>query len=231
MTNAVDLIHRQLECFKYVGGSRDIKGQSGLPSGEGMDVSLVLLPDLLLDVRYYNFHDPQGRMLAVGGRSARMACALLHLLGEDDGTFQVHLLTKTGKLGRLLLENEFDTGRNGRRFSAPFFEQILLREGEPRCAIRNNPKDAAQSSWQTRSTEITREDLEQAKMSELLHRARVICLTSMKMPDPPERPDFPGNSRVPHRQPKGPRARPFYRHAARAPKVAAPFEPALEEPP
>ena len=84
-----------------------------MPSGRGLEVNVVVLPDLLLDFREYNLNpspdqvQPCGKVCAVGGRAARMACVLQHLLGDDDGTFRVHLLTRTGNLGRLLLENEF----------------------------------------------------------------------------------------------------------------------------
>ena len=103
VSDAVDLIHRQLECLKYIGTNRN-----GIPTGQGIDMDIVVLPDLLLDFRKENL-DPAGTgsICAVGGRAARTACALLHLLDEDDDTYRVFLMTKTGNLGRLLMQNEF----------------------------------------------------------------------------------------------------------------------------
>src|ERR1035438_1505069 len=103
---AVELIHRQLECLKYMAGLKEITVDSStsparrkVPSGHGIDVSVVLLPDILLDVRMEDDKPVPEKAFALGGRAARMACTLLHLLGEDEGTYQVHLLTKTAKVG------------------------------------------------------------------------------------------------------------------------------------
>ena len=176
------MVHRQLEFMKYVGGIRGKKSDgTPIPSGQGLEIGIVMLPDLLLDVRRYNFNTKEP-VFAVGGRAARMACALLHLLGEDDGTFQVYVLTKTGNLGRLLLENEFRIGESRRSFSNPFLEYVQLRGGQPRCAIRNTLGAAVDSSVATKRGELSESDLDEPRVRQLIQKARAICLTSLKTP-------------------------------------------------
>jgi hypothetical protein len=113
--SVVEAIHTQLECLKYVGTIRE-----NTPTGEGTPVSILLMPDLVFDFRAYNLRaQPARKVCAVGGRAARIACALLHLQDEDDATYHVHLLTETGNLGRLLLENEFTEAKSNRPSSRP----------------------------------------------------------------------------------------------------------------
>ena len=183
MPGAVDMIHRHLECLKYLGGLREGPDHVAVPTGQGIDLSIVLLPDLLLDVRLEQGKPAPEKAFALGGRSARMACTLLHLLGEDDGTYQVHLLAKTAKVGRLLLENELDIRPAGTNFFFPFLESIVLRDGEPRCGIRFGPDQPVVSSPQTMETELTRKDLEEPGMLTIIRGATAICLTSLKTPD------------------------------------------------
>lgn len=181
MSNAVELVHRQLECLKYIGGRKDSHEKVRLPSGQGVEVGIVVLPDILIDVREFNLKKGKG-MFVVGGRAARMACALLHLLGRDDGTFQVYLLTKTGSLGRLLLKNEFCRESPLWPFPAPFLEYVLSRKGEPRCAIRKKPNMPVRSSFKSEENELSRQDLEIPEVLKLIHKVRTICLTSINTP-------------------------------------------------
>ncbi len=172
MPSPVDMVHRHLECLKFVGGERELPPPAGrmVPSGQGLEVGVVLLPDLILDVREYNFKTSKP-IFAVGGRAARMASALLHLLGEDDSTFQVYLLTRTGNLGRLLLENELGIGSPRRSLSNPFLEYVLLRDGQPRCAIRKELGLSVHSSPPTRDTELLPDHLKAPEVLQIVRKA------------------------------------------------------------
>ena len=46
----IEGIHTQLECLKCVGTK---KRSTNTPSGEGVDISILLLPDLVFDFRPY----------------------------------------------------------------------------------------------------------------------------------------------------------------------------------
>jgi len=46
----IEGIHTQLECLKYAGTK---KRSTNTPSGEGVDISILLLPDLVFDFRPY----------------------------------------------------------------------------------------------------------------------------------------------------------------------------------
>ncbi len=175
--DSVELIHTQLECLKYVGGTK----KDGTPTGQGIDVSIALLPDLLLDFRAHKVKKG-GKKCAVGGRAARMACVLLHLLDDDDGTFSVRLLAKTGALGRLLVENQF-SGRPVQRSLESCLEHVVLREGEPRCAYRTAEKKPTESSEATDKGELCAMDLEGTAALETILHARTVCLSSLKTPD------------------------------------------------
>lgn len=181
--NPVDLVHRQLECLKYIPGRK-----GGLPSGEGLELAIVLLPSMLLDFRAHNVRTADkargcagSKICAVGGRAARAACALLHLLTDEDGTFTPYLLTKTGNLGRLLLENEFHS-TPARRSSDRCFDFISPRDGEPRCAIIEERGMAAKSCPETEASELSEDDIRAAGAAELISRARTVYLSSVKTP-------------------------------------------------
>ena len=51
---AVALVHDQLESFKYIGGFYQDKDNKWVESGEGLPVSIVTLPDFVLDFRDEN---------------------------------------------------------------------------------------------------------------------------------------------------------------------------------
>ena len=181
LKDPVDLVHRQLECLKYIGGHRN-----GEPTGQGIEIDIVLLPDLLLDFRAYNVRGQgTGETCAVGGRAARTACALLHLLSDEDGTFRVHLFTKTGNLGRLLLENEFH-GTEAEQISSQCHEGVEVRRGEPRCAIWNKDGSPPTTKLQTRSSELRPQDLRKLSAQRIMRHARTVCLSSVNTPH------FPG---------------------------------------
>ena len=188
MAGAVDLIHRQLECLKYLAGTKEIldsssqTGRQTAPSGQGIDLSIVLLPDILLDVRMANGKPAPEKAFALGGRAARMACTLLHLLGEDEAAYQVHLLAKTAKVGRMILENEFDLGPSEWKFGAPFLEDIVLRDGEPRCGLRSSQDQPVDATPPTEDSELKLEDLSSDALLPVIQGARAICLSSLKTP-------------------------------------------------
>ncbi len=129
--NAVELIHRTLELLKYIGGH-----SKGRPTGEGINVEIVLMPDLLLDFRSRYLNDLDRTTCSVGGRAARATCALLHLQENADQLFRCKLLTRTGHLGGLLLSNEFADTPASDIFESGCRPYVLVREREPRCAIR-----------------------------------------------------------------------------------------------
>lgn len=137
--HAVDLVHRTLEILKYVGHE-----SKGKPTGEGVPVDIVTLPDLLFDFRSMYINDPEGRPCSIGGRAALAACSLLHLLSREDHTFRCRLLTKTGELGILLLTNELSKGESLPLFDNDGRDLIVVRAGDPRCALRYYVDDKQQ---------------------------------------------------------------------------------------
>jgi hypothetical protein len=128
---AVDLVHSTLEILKYVGYK-----SIGKPTGEGVPVEIVALPDLLFDFWSMYIDVPDGRPCSIGGRAALAACSLLHLLSPEDQTYRCKLLTKTGELGILLLTNELSKGRARDLFETDSRDLIVRRNGDPRCALR-----------------------------------------------------------------------------------------------
>jgi phosphoglycolate phosphatase-like HAD superfamily hydrolase len=131
----VALVHDQLETFKYVGDLvRDKKGKL-VESGEGLPISIVTLPDFVLD---FNLDCIAAGPFAVGGHAGQITCALMHLLSDEDATHRVHFLTRTAALATRLLEDEFSTGKpensvnTYRRYCEPL---IQVRGGQPRGAF------------------------------------------------------------------------------------------------
>ena len=180
---AIDLVHRQLEFLKYVPGWKP--GKDGPePTGQGIEVDIALLPDLLLDFRDYNVEhfDSHIKTCTVGGRAARMACALLHLTSDDDGTFNVHLLTRTGNLGRLLLENEFYR-TNAQRVLAQCLESVSVGMSEPRCAVWDKREGPPTPQPPMRSRELTAALCRRLGHEAIIQQARTVCLTAVGTPD------------------------------------------------
>jgi beta-phosphoglucomutase-like phosphatase (HAD superfamily) len=181
--SAVDLVHRQLEFFKYVPGCRPGK-RGPEPTGQGIELDIVLLPDLLLDFRDYNVQhfNPHIKTCTVGGRAARMACVLLHLISDDDGTLNVHLLTRTGNLGRLLVENEFySTGT--KRVWAQCLESVSVGNSEPRCAVWYEQASPPQPQRVLKGRELSAALCRKLGHQTILRHARTVCLTAVKTPD------------------------------------------------
>ena len=179
------LVHHQLEFLKYVGGKRtvfdDNSGQfKQVPTGQGIDVSIAMLPDLLVDLRHRNIRSADGNVFAVGGRAARTACVLLHLLDEDDDTFSVQLITKTGNLGRLLLQNEFYNQDLSRELRSLSLDHVILREGEPRCAFLIRGKFYPAKA--RRGNELNQRDLKNDNVEEAIRHAVTIYFSSITNP-------------------------------------------------
>lgn len=180
-----DSIHTQLEILKYIGGI----DATGKPTGEGILLNIVTLPDLIMDIRKYNIKSPQkiDRICAVGGRSARTACILAHLIDEYDGIYIPHLITKTGNLGKLLIENEFYL--DGKDDSSDLLVQkklekhIIERLGEPRCTIWNSRNKFFPNSYHD-DYELSKKDIiENSEIGEILFKASTIYLSSIKFPN------------------------------------------------
>ena len=127
-------IQKQFELLKYIGG-KDKKGQA---SGEGISIDIVLMPDLVLDIRKYNLDNPKKsqKCIAIGGRSGRVSCILAHLTELYDGIYRPHLVAKTGNLGKLLIENEF-YNKKDINDSRKLISHIIERKGEPRVTVWN----------------------------------------------------------------------------------------------
>ena len=171
----------QLELLKYIGG----KDKSGNASGEGIPVDITVLPDFVLDIRKYNLGnlDINQRCIAIGGRSGRVACILSHLAELYDGFYRPHLITKTGNLGKLLLENEFfcKTDINNSR---KLISHIVEREREPRVTIWENPEDIFNSRISFEENELVVSDIEQNEfIKDSIHKSRVIYFSSIKSPN------------------------------------------------
>ena len=149
-------------------------------------MTIALLPDVLLDVITARI-DPSTRekVCVVGGRAARTASVLLHLLHDDDGTFRVHLITKTGNLGCQLLENEFHMTQSDRGFRSLWKPLLRPRVGEPRCAVfdRTKPKKPINPVEAVSEEEITSSDLLTYSISRVMRQARTLYLSYIKTKD------------------------------------------------
>lgn len=194
MANIVETIHTQLECLKYVPrpaeevspGRSDgaaLSQPSDKSVGEGIDISLLLLPCLVFDFREGHL-TKEGKTCVVGGRAARIACTLLHLQDEDDATYRVHLLTKTGTLGRLLLQNEFylpELKRHARHLN---LELVGVREGQPRSALISHAEGQAkiQAKDLQPDEEVSPADLNTMQAKRALAEAGTVCLASITTP-------------------------------------------------
>jgi phosphoglycolate phosphatase-like HAD superfamily hydrolase len=223
-------VHSQLELLKYVPIREwDLENDTSTDfyAGHGPELRIVTLPDLLVDFRAYNIRHRNERIdqqatlsthattsleheldefsvCTVGGRAARTACALQHLLTDEDGTFRVNLLAKTGNLGRLLLQNEFlgnaketgdghrtcDTGSQ-RTFDSVFLPFVLPRSGEPRCALMGMEFDSGDGDGSPKlpisvlpnpQGELSEADMSSPNIRQLLLQATCIFISSIRSP-------------------------------------------------
>jgi FMN phosphatase YigB (HAD superfamily) len=171
----------QLELLKYIGG-KDLKG---LATGEGIPVDIVLLPDLVLDIRKYNLdiQNIDQKCIAIGGRAGRVACILGHLTEVYDDFYQPHLVAKTGNLGRLLIENEFydkDHNLDSRKIQS----HIIDSRREPRVTVWNDAKEDFDSRQTFAENEISVEDIEKNEiLRKIINSSRVIYYSSIKSPN------------------------------------------------
>jgi len=178
--SAIETIQTQLECLKYV-GTRN----GEVPTGQGMPLSILLLPDLVFDFRPYAMrredHVSEGKVCAVGGRAARIACNLLHLQDENDATYRVHLMTRTGNLGRLLLADEFTLRGSKRPARHLDLDTILVHEDQPRCALLMDPRNITAEDPDPEQ-ELKRACLREGRAPKLMADVKTICLTSISTP-------------------------------------------------
>jgi FMN phosphatase YigB (HAD superfamily) len=175
-------IHNQLEILKYISGEE----KDNKPSGEGICVDIVLLPDLVLDIRKYNLEDEnlELKSIAIGGRSGRISCVLAHLIDLYDGLYYPHLITKTGNLGKLILDNEF-YNKDSEHEAEKLRKHILERVGEPRVTVWSKPND---KDFTTRKSsedfELSDSDLKgNYFLNEYINKCRVIYLSSIRTPN------------------------------------------------
>jgi phosphoglycolate phosphatase-like HAD superfamily hydrolase len=176
LRDAADVVHRQLEYLKYIGS----QNTQGMPSGQGTEITIVLLPDLLIDVHKDRFRNGTGTCV-VGGRAARLACVLLHLLTDDDGTYRVHLLAKTSPSGRALLEEQLRNAKS-RRAARLCFDTIYPRPGEPRCAVFDGPGVIADSADPRKEDELGPAELKTPAVERLLKGAASVYFSSIRTP-------------------------------------------------
>jgi FMN phosphatase YigB (HAD superfamily) len=174
-------IQRQLEYFKYVAG----KDSQGYPSGEGINIDVVLLPDLVLDIRRYKLKSPNSKekCIAIGGRSGRIACILAHLAELEDGFFRPHLVAKTGNLGKLLLENEFynpDRPNDSRKIVNYIFDS----DREPRVTVWDDEKNNFESRTSFEESELNSGDiLRDEFLKDVIKQSRIVYFSSIKTPN------------------------------------------------
>lgn len=171
------MVHRHLECLKYLGSNDLIRQQ---PSGQGIPVDIVAMPDLLLDFRQYLLEASTGHVCTVGGRAARAACVLQHLATDDEGTFRVFLATRTAELGIQLLRQEFSQSQSQQAFGADLLQGVLRRSGEPRCALRETLAARARPSPPRSDNELKPEDLHKWPLDEAIRRARTLYFAALR---------------------------------------------------
>ena len=169
---------RHLETLKYLGG----QNESGQPSGEGIPIRLIVLPDLLVDFRKCNLEPGSGNVCTVGGRAARVACSLLDLLNDEDGTFSVHLLTKTGVIGKVVLENAFRKHEASRMAMACFETVKVNEEHEPRWALLPGKGIDFIAAAADPGKELGPMDLADPAIRSFLQQATGVYLSTIKSP-------------------------------------------------
>jgi len=185
--DAIELVHDQLEAFKYIGGfvPQRLNPQEFEESGEGVPISIVTLPDFVLDFNQDRLAE-NAPVCSVGGHAGRITAVLMHLLSDEDATHRVHFLTATGRLATRLLEDDFvnidkeDSHDTYKRYCAPF---VSIRPGQPRCAYLSsggiNPARAKEGD------EINARDHIDAKpfVIDAIQAASAVYIGSCKTPD------------------------------------------------
>jgi FMN phosphatase YigB (HAD superfamily) len=185
--NAIALVHDQLETFKYVGGFvQDPRNPGAVTeSGEGLPLSIVALPDFVLDFHQDNLGS-NSPVCSVGGHAGHIASTLLHLMSDEDATHRVHFLTRTGRLATMLLEDEFQAGipesshDTYKRYCEPF---VFIRDGQPRCAYLSG-RDIEPSRCKPGDEMRAQEEiLKQPFVVESIRAAHAVYIGSFKTPD------------------------------------------------
>ncbi|MBI5832020.1 MAG: HAD family hydrolase [Armatimonadetes bacterium] len=174
------MVRRHLETLKYMSYPDD----GGMPSGEGVPVEIVAMPDLVLDFREDALfsRDPRDKVLGIGGRAARLAMMLLDQSTDDDGLYRVHLATKTSPLGRYFLRDKQEARRCPQRSDRELLHCVIGREGgEVRTALRKSNSGALPTIARRpeRGGELGPADLARHSLRRLLLEARVIYFSSI----------------------------------------------------
>ena len=184
---AVALVHDQLETFKYIGGFVPDKKEKDkfVESGEGLPLSIVTLPDFVLDFHQDRLSRPDP-VCSVGGHAGHVSCILMHLLSDEDATHRVHFITRTGRLATMLLDDEFRAGvpENSsdtfKRFCEPF---VLLRDGQPRCAYLNGTSIVPGPRHASEEIHAEEHIKNNPLALDAIRKARAIYIGSFKTPD------------------------------------------------
>ena len=185
--NAIILIHDQLESFKYIGGfvQDTIDPILNFESGEGVPISIVTLPDFVLDFHQDNLGS-SSQVCSVGGHAGHVTVTLLHLLSDEDATHRVHFITRTGSLGKMLLEDEFQKGSpensydTYKRYCEPF---VMIRSGQPRCAYITGKNVGPGDPVEEDEINAEKHLEQQPYILEEIRNANSVYLGSFKTPD------------------------------------------------
>jgi phosphoglycolate phosphatase-like HAD superfamily hydrolase len=100
-------------------------------------------------------------------------------LDDDDGTFRVQLLAKTGNLGISLLKNEFHGTPAELISESMLLEFVKVREGEPRCAMWYDD-GRIESALEDEDDEFSVSNLNEESTREAVLRAQTVYLSSIK---------------------------------------------------
>jgi len=129
----------------------DIKEEEGLyPAPSGVPTGITIMPDFVIDIHAELLEkDPEGpippaavQAIDVGSRAGRMAWILHALGGQDDGLCTVNYVTRTGHLGREVLENRFQR-RPGRTMTQPMPLRHVFRVDEDDWVAVYDPRGSS----------------------------------------------------------------------------------------
>jgi beta-phosphoglucomutase-like phosphatase (HAD superfamily) len=124
------------------------------PVGGGVPVDIVAMPDFIVDVDGYavaelNKRHTSNRFASaeVGSRAGRVLSVLAHLRDLDDEGFRLHYITKTGAVGRQVLEQRLNTDLRAKHLE-PLTFPLLLPVKETRFAVLGRNKSDERPSRQ-----------------------------------------------------------------------------------
>lgn len=146
LIKAVEVVNEALESLRYFGQLKN-----NVFTGESIDITIVTLPELLLDFRIDNLlkRDEAGKVCTIGGKATRTSKILWGLVSQEDEIIVPYLITKTSPLGFLMLKNELSEINLTKLFNSKYQDYIYVDNEiqEPRCAARlKNGKYSLKSS-------------------------------------------------------------------------------------